>query len=93
MAEVSATVSLKYRDQATAQSILEAITPDNTEAKGISIRAHVEDTTLLITVNCTRGVRSLLSKGVARSASPPSVPKFEARRLQSGTVYPGFPDR
>jgi hypothetical protein len=61
-AEVSATASLKYRDQATAQSILEAITPDNTEAsQGTSIRAHVEDATLLITVNCTRGVGSLLA--------------------------------
>ena len=61
IAEVSAKVSLKYRDQATAQSILEAIAPDNTEAQAISIRAHVEDATLLITVNCTRGVGSLLS--------------------------------
>lgn len=61
IAEVSAKVNLKYRDQATAQSILEAITPDNTEAQGISIRAHVQDATLLITVNCTRGVGSLLS--------------------------------
>jgi len=61
IAEVSAKVSLKYRDQATAQSILEAITPDNTEVQDISIRAHVEDATLLITVNCTRGVGSLLS--------------------------------
>lgn len=61
IAEVSATASLKYRDQATALSILEAITPDNTEAQGISIRAHVEDATLLITLNCTRGVGSLLA--------------------------------
>jgi len=60
IAEISATVNLKYRDQATAQSIQEAITPDNTEAQGISIHAHVEDATLLITVNCTRGVGSLL---------------------------------
>jgi hypothetical protein len=41
---------------------LEAITPDNTEAsQGISIRAHVEDATLLMTVNCTKGVGSLLA--------------------------------
>ena len=62
MAEVSATVSVKYRDKATAQSILEAITPDNKEApQGICLHARVQDTTLLITVNCTRGAGSLLS--------------------------------
>ena len=62
MAEVLATVSIKYTDQTTAQSILEAITPDNIKApQGISINANVKDTTLLITVNCKRGVGSLLS--------------------------------
>jgi len=62
MPEASTTIDIHYEDSKTAQSIMEAISPDNLDApEGIDIDAKVEGSILKISISCSRDIRSLLS--------------------------------
>jgi tRNA threonylcarbamoyladenosine modification (KEOPS) complex Pcc1 subunit len=62
MPEASTTIDIHYEDSKTAQSIMEAISPDNLDApEGIDIEVRVYGKTLKIHISCSRDIGSLLS--------------------------------
>ncbi|MHA1136393.1 MAG: KEOPS complex subunit Pcc1 [Candidatus Thorarchaeota archaeon] len=55
-----ATIKLDFQSPDVAKRILEAITPDNTPLpKGLAIDCSVEESKLLITIECERSISSL----------------------------------
>jgi len=55
-----ATIKLDFQSSEVANRILETITPDNTPLpSGLSIACSVEETKLLITIECERSINSL----------------------------------
>ena len=57
-----ATVTIKYRDQRTAEAILTAIEPDNRQVPdGIEIEAKAVNSALIVKVKCVRGIGSLVA--------------------------------
>jgi hypothetical protein len=62
MPEASTTIDIHYEDSNTAQSIMEAISPDNLDApEGIDIEVRVYGDILKIHILCSREIGSLLS--------------------------------
>lgn len=62
MPEASTTIDIQYEDSKTAQSIMEAIAPDNLDApEGIDVDAKVDGKILKISITCSRDIGSLLS--------------------------------
>jgi len=55
-----ATIKLDFQSSDVAKQIREAITPDNTPLpRGLTITCSVEETKLLITIQCERSISSL----------------------------------
>ncbi|MGY5871972.1 MAG: KEOPS complex subunit Pcc1 [Candidatus Thorarchaeota archaeon] len=55
-----ATIKLDFQSPSVAKQILEAISPDNTPLpKGLAINCSVEETKLIITIQCDRSIESL----------------------------------
>jgi len=55
-----ATIKLDFHSSNIAKQVLEAISPDNTPLpSGLSIDCSVEETKLLITIQCERNLNSL----------------------------------
>jgi tRNA threonylcarbamoyladenosine modification (KEOPS) complex Pcc1 subunit len=55
-----AEIQIEFKSNEDATHILEAINPDNSPLPpGISIQTHVEDTRLMIQIECERGIDSL----------------------------------
>ena len=54
------TISLDFASEMDAKQILESIRPDNTPLPdGISIKTNLEKNTIIIQIECTRGIDSL----------------------------------
>ena len=55
-----ATIKLDFQSSEVAKRVLETIAPDNTPLpSGLAIGCSVEDTKLLITIECERNINSL----------------------------------
>jgi tRNA threonylcarbamoyladenosine modification (KEOPS) complex Pcc1 subunit len=62
MPETSTTIDIHYEDVKTAQSIMDAISPDNLDApEGIDINVKVDGNILKISISCSRDIGSLIS--------------------------------
>jgi len=58
---VEAKLGLKFRDENTARSILEAVSPDNVQVpEGIDIKTHLKENILKIEISCSKGIGSLI---------------------------------
>ena len=56
-----ANLELKFRNEKTARSILEAVSPDNIQApEGIMVKTLLNDNILKIEITCSRGIGSLI---------------------------------
>jgi len=60
-AQSEAVVRIRYGDEASAEAVMRAISPDNLKAEGISIDAVSRDGVLEVRVTCGRGVGSLVA--------------------------------
>ena len=62
MPEASTTIDIRYKDHKTAQSIMDAVSPDNLDApEGINVDAVAEGSNLKISITCSRDIGSLLA--------------------------------
>lgn len=57
----TAKIVIEYQDERTAQTIANAISPDNITTDLISIKNYTEKNKLVITVQCKKSVGSLLA--------------------------------
>jgi len=60
-AQSEAVVRIRYGDEASAEAVMRAISPDNLKAEGISIDAVSRGGVLEVRVICGRGVGSLVA--------------------------------
>jgi hypothetical protein len=60
-AQSEAVVRIRYGDEASAEAVMRAISPDNLKAEGISIDAVSRGGVLEVRVTCGRGVGSLVA--------------------------------
>jgi len=60
-AQSEAVVRIRYGDEASAEAVMRAISPDNLKAEGISIDAVNRGGVLEVRVACGRGVGSLVA--------------------------------
>lgn len=55
-----ATITLRYRSEREARAVLDAISPDNSQApEGITLSSEASGNELRISITCERGIKSL----------------------------------
>lgn len=60
--EVTATISIRYRDEETARAVWEAVSPDNFQApQGVTVEAETAGGVLRFSIVCLRGLGSLIA--------------------------------
>ena len=52
---------IRYEDEASAEAVMKAISPDNLKAEGISVDASASGGVVEVRVTCSKGVGSLVA--------------------------------
>ena len=59
---VEANLELKFKDEDTAQSIMDAVSPDNVQVpEGININMELQENVLSIKISCSKGIGSMIA--------------------------------